>query len=162
MEILRKSVAVRTEEEAAALLAAMDDFINNPEPGKAQPVLSQRLMEIWNGGDTFEWEWSDETQEEYDIRTAEEDAAAVELSELQNNLEYFKDTKIRPWRNQKLIEWVDETFIKPLKYALTEAQETERINIRSELLDWPDTFTEYKTDEEIDALRPSAPGWITE
>lgn len=162
METYRKNHKIQTQSEAEALLAAADDFINNPAPGKTSPNLDEHLRQIWNQGDHLDWQWSDETQTEYDARIAREQAEAAQLAFYQDpaNIEDWKDVKLRIWRNQMLVLWIDETFIKPLFYALTPRQETERIKKRQELLDWPATFIEWVDDAAIDAAKPSAPSWI--
>jgi len=162
MKIFRKCDLVRTEEEAVELLAAQDAFINNPQPGDIPPRLTPELWSIWNSGDVLGWGWEEESLPDKVRRKAKEQAEADELEKLQTDSNYFKATKIRPWRDSKLVEWVDDTFLKPLKYNLTGDQITERAALHVELCDWPDLFDEYKTDEEIDALKPSAPSWITE
>jgi hypothetical protein len=163
MEIYRKNYRVSTEAQAIALLAAQDEFINNPVIGRPAPILDEQLLNIWNGGEHLEWQWDEETQQEYDGRIAQETAEADELALLQSDNTHFKNVKIRPWRDLQLRGWIDDTFIKPLKYALTPTQETERINLRQELLDWPALvdFDSYKTDAEIDALKPNAPSWVS-
>lgn len=163
MEKYRKNHYVTTEAQAIALLDAMDDFINNPEIGKPQPRLDAVLWKIFNNNEgRLDWEWEEETQQEYDKRLKQEKAEADELALLQSDNKRFKQMKIRSWRNVKLQEWIDITFLQPLKYALTPTEETERSDLRQELLDWPalTDFDNYKTDAEIDALKPSAPSWI--
>jgi hypothetical protein len=155
--IYRKNPFVQTQEQALNILEAMDDFVNNPEPGKTPPDMDNELRYIWNNGDWLEWDWSDETEAEESTRLAEEEKE----QRLKDDLEYFKDVKIRPWRNQNLFEWIDDTFAKPLKYKLSSQQEVERAELHAELLDWPELFTEYKTDEEIDDLKPDPPSWIS-
>lgn len=162
-EIYRKNRYFATEAQVQAALTAYGDFYQSPPLGAAPPRLDAHLIKIWNGGNVLDWEWNDETQQEYDRRIAVEAAEAAELALLQSDNEYFKNKKIRPWRNSKLVEWIDITYIRPLLYALTSEQETERINKRQELLNWPGVtdFESYKTDAEIDALKPSAPSWIS-
>jgi hypothetical protein len=160
MEIFRKCDTVTTEAEALALLDAMDDFVDNAAPGKIPPALPGPLADIWNGGDRLEWEWEDETLLESVKRIQREEGEAAELEKLKSDNDYFKDVKIRPWRDQKLSEWIDQTFIQPLKFSLTSEQEIERVELRQELLDWPDLFDNYKTDDEIDDLKPGLPSWL--
>lgn len=162
MEIYRKNNLIRTEAQANALLDELDDFIANPEPGKPWPRADAKLVKIWNNGDRLEWKWSEESLQEYEQRTAREKAEADLLGLHKANLEAWKDAKIRPVRDVLLFAWIDETFIKPLLYALTSEQETERMNKRQELLDWPETFTEWADDAAIDAAKPAAPSWISE
>jgi len=163
METYRKNYLVTTETQAQALLDAQDDFYANPNTEMPAPLLGSHLLKIWNGGVHLEWEWSDESQQEYDQRTAKEAVDAAELALLQSNNDHFIEVKIRRWRNGKLTEWIDETYIKPEKYNLTAGQITERSAIRQELVDWRDLadFTTYKTDDEIDALKPNSPSWIS-
>jgi len=162
METYRKNYQVTTENQGQALLDAKDDFTDNPVVGQPAPLLDSNLLKIWNGGTHLPWQWDDESQQEYDQRTAKEAADADELALLQSDNDHFIEVKIRQWRNGKLSEWIDDTFLKPLKYNLTAGQITERTAIRQELIDWLDLddFTTYKTDAEIDALKPSAPSWI--
>lgn len=161
--IYRKNQYVTSDERAEALLAAIDDFINNPVIGKGQPRLDAELMKIWNNGKRLEWEWSGETQVEYERRKERERLAAEELALFKADNEAWKDAKIRPWRNQKLAEWIDDTFVRPLFYDLTEKQEAERIEKRQELLDWlalPE-FENYMSDEEVAEFKQEAPSWIS-
>ena len=44
--IYRKNPLVQTEAQAVALLAELDDFINNPEPGKTWPQVDSALLMI--------------------------------------------------------------------------------------------------------------------
>lgn len=163
MEIYRKNNYISTKQKAIELLTAHDDFINKPVSGKAPPNLDGQLLKIWNGGERLTWEWEDETQEEYDRRIEEKVKVAESLALLKSDNVYFKNTKIRPWRDQKLREWIDDTFQRPLLFNLKTSQEQERIKKREELLDWPalNNFTSYKTDTEIDALKPDTPSWIS-
>jgi hypothetical protein len=163
MEIYRKNSEVSTEAQANQLLDAMDDFVNNPSPEKAQPCLDYQLMIIWNNGERLEWEWNNETLQEYVLRKSRETAKDAELDKLKKDNSHFLAVKIRPWRDKKLQEWVDITYMQGQKYAgMTPEQITERENIYQELLDWPalENFETYKTDAEIDALKPSAPSYL--
>lgn len=162
--IYRKNNYIISKEQAEVLLTAMDDFVHNSVIGQAQPRLDDDLMEIWNNGERLEWEWSEETEAEYNLRMKREEADEKELALFKSDNEAWKDAKIRPWRDQKLTEWIDETFIKPLFYIFSSEEENERILKRQELLDWPalPDFDSYKTDEEVDALKPKVPGWIKE
>ncbi len=166
MEIYRKNQDVVSEAEAVALLEAQDDFSNNFAPGKVPPRLGAELLRIWNGGEHLDWEWNEETQYEYDTRTASEEAEAAELAFYQNpaNLEDWKDVKIRPWRDQKLSEWVDNPPHKDLLFDYanwTQNQHDERAAIRTTLCDWPGTFAAWVSDTAIDAAKPAAPSYIT-
>lgn len=163
METYRKNHLVITETQAQALLDAKDDFTDNPVVGLPAPALDGHLLKLWNGGDHLEWEWSDESQQEYDQRTAKEAAVTAEQDKLESDNDHFIEVKIRSWRNGKLKQWIDDTYLKPLKYNLTGAQITERVDLRQELLDWTalTDFSTYKTDTEIDALKPSNPTWIS-
>jgi len=163
METYRKSDTVITEAQAQALLDAQDDFYNNPVIGQADPRLDGHLLKIWNGGEHLTWQWDNETQQEYDQRIVKEESEAEELALLQSDNDHFIEVKIRPWRNQRLVEWIDDTYIKPEKYNLTGAQITERTDLRQELIDWRDLddLTTYKTDSEIDDLKPDPPSWLS-
>jgi len=163
METYRKNYQVTTETQAQNLLDAQNDFYDNPVIGQAAPQLDSHLFKIWNGGTHLTWQWDNESLEEYDQRKAKETAEAAEQDKLESDNDHFIEVKIRKWRDGRLVEWIDETFIKPLKYNLTSPQETERSKLRQKLLDWPGLtdFTTYKTDDEIDALKPSAPSWIS-
>lgn len=159
--IYRKNDYITSRQQAEALMDAMDDFVkNNIE--QAQPRIDASLMKIWNNGERLEWEWSGETEAEYTGRMEREETAEKELALFKSDNEAWKDARIRPWRDLKLAEWIDETFIKPLFYILSSEEENERILKRQELLDWPGLteFDNYKTGEEVDALKPKAPGWI--
>lgn len=160
--IYRKNQYVTSREQAEELLAAMDDFINTPVIGKPQPRLDIELMKIWNNGQRLEWEWSEETKTEYERRKELEKREAEELALFKADNKVWKNARIRPWRNQKLAQWIDDTFLRPLLYNLTGKQETERIKKRQELLDWPalDELESYKSDEEVQTLKPEAPSWI--
>ena len=160
--IYRKNQYMTSSEQAEELLAAMDNFINNPVIGKPQPRLDIELMKIWNAGKRLEWEWSEESKAEYERRKEREKLTEEELALFKADNEAWKNARIRPWRNQKLAQWIDDTFVRPLLYDLTEKQEAERIKKRRELLDWPalPEFESYISDEEVDALRPEPPSWI--
>lgn len=158
--IYRKNQYVTSKEQAEALLAAMDEFVNNPVVGKTPPRPDLELMNILNSG--LDWEWSEETRAEYEARKAREEREAAELALFKADNEAWKNARIRPWRNRKLAEWIDDTFLRPLLYDLTKEQEAERVKKRKELLDWPalDEFESYRSDEEVKALRPESPSWI--
>jgi hypothetical protein len=161
--IYRKNQFTTSKEQAEKLLAAMDDFVNSPTTtGKGQPRLDSELMKIWNGGQRLEWEWSEETRAEYERRKRLEKRVAEELVLFKADNEAWKNAKIRPWRNLKLAEWIDDTFIRPLLYDLTEKQATERVKKRQELLNWParPEFESYMSDEKIAKFKPEAPSWI--
>jgi len=162
MEIYRKNHKIQTQEQAEALLDALDDLINNPEIGKVPPRADRQLLKICNNGERLDWEWEDEEQWEYDRRIATEQAETDLLNFYQNteHLDVWKTRKVRPLRDQRLRLWIDETFIKPLLYNLTYEQEAERISKRIELLDWPDTFEEWESDEDVKAAMPTAPSWV--
>lgn len=159
--IYRKNAFVISKEQVEALLTAMDDFIGKPEIGKAQPRLDLDLMTIWNKGKHLAWEWSEETESNWIRRKAREQEEKNRLDGFRSDNKAWKDAVIRPWRNLKLAEWIDDTFAKPLLYNLTPKQEAKRIKKRRELLDWParPELESYKSDEELDALRPVAPDW---
>lgn len=159
--IYRKNPLATSREEATALLYKMGEFVKNPILVGVPPQMDAELLAIWNGGDHLKWEWSEESQEEYDGRIAREKAAKKQLKKLKSDLEYFKNIKVRPWRNAKLAEWIDQTFVKPLFFDLTDEQKAERISLRNSLCDWPELFDKYVDDSEIDALKPSAPSWIS-
>lgn len=163
MEIYRKNYRVTSKAQATALLEAWNDSINNPIMDRPAPMLDKQLLKIWNNGDYLEWRWEEETQAEYDQRIIRKQAEAEELALLKSDNEHFKNVKLRPWRNQKLKEWIDDTFLKPLLYKLKSPQKQERKDKRQELLNWPglDDFKTYKTDEEIEGLKPSPPSWIS-
>lgn len=160
--IYRKNQYVTSKEQAEDSLAAMDEFVKNPVIGRPRPRLDSELMKIWNGGQRLEWKWSEETQAEYDRRKSLEKLAEEELALFKSDSEAWKNAKIRPWRNRKLGEWIDDTFLRPLLYGLTKDQEAERVKKRRELLDWPalNKFENYRSDEEVEKLRPEAPSWI--
>lgn len=161
--IYRKNQYVTSREQAEALLAAMDDFVNNPVTDRAQPPLDLLLMKIWNSGKWLDWKWSEETEADYIRGIAREKAAEKELALFRSDNKAWKDAIIRPWRDIKLREWIDDTYIRPLFYDLTREQEAEKVRKRRELLDWPalSEFESYKTDEEVDALKPETPDWIS-
>ena len=163
METYRKTYTITTEVQAQALLDAQDDFYNNPVIGQAAPRLNGHLLKIWNGGEPLEWQWDNESRQEYDKRIAKETAEEAEQKKLESDNDHFLDIKIRRWRDERLVIWIDDTFIRPLKYNLTVPQVAERIQLYRELLDWPDLtdFSTYKTDTEIDDLKPAAPSWYT-
>lgn len=163
MEIYRKNSRVTTKAQAIALLEAQDDSINNPVIGKPAPMLDGQLLKIWNNGEPLDWRWEEETVAGYVRRIAQEKAEAKELALLKSDTEHFKNVKLRSWRDRKLREWIDDTFLRPLLYDLKPAQEQERIDKRRELLDWPGLkdFEEYQSDEQIEDLKPSPPSWIT-
>lgn len=161
MEIYRKNSYVKSKEQAEELLAAMDDFVFKPVIGRAMPGLEPGLARIWNNGKHLEWSWEEETEQAYKRRLKQEEKQTEELKKLKSDLEYFKDMKIRPWRNQKLSEWIDATFLKPLQYKLSAKQIEERKKLRQKLLDWPALFETYKTEAEIEESRPAPPTWIS-
>lgn len=163
MEIYRKNYRVTTKAQAIALLEAQDDSINNPVIGKPAPMLDGQLLKIWNNGERLDWRWEEETKGEYERRIEQENAEAEELGCLKSDNKHFKNVKLRPWRDQKLREWIDDTFQRPLLYDFKPGQEQERIDKRQELLDWPGlkTFKKYQTDEQIEDLQPSPPSWVS-
>lgn len=162
--IYRKNQYVTSRGQAEALLEAMDDFVKSPvSTGKGQPSLDSLLMKIWNSGERLDWKWSEETEADYIHGIAREKAAEKELALFRSDNKVWKDAVIRPWRDRKLREWIDDTYIRPLFYDLTREQEAEKVRKRRELLDWPalSDFDEYRTLEEVDALEPETPDWIT-
>jgi len=163
METYRKNYQVTTKSQAQALLDVQDDFYNNPDINKPAPLLDGHLLKIWNGGMHLPWQWSSESQQEYDQRTAKEAKEADAQDKLESDNDHFIEVKIRRWRNGKLAEWIDDTYVKPLKYNLTAGQITERDDLHQELLDWPGLtdFSTYKTDAEIDDMKPNTPSWIS-
>lgn len=163
METYIKNSQVQTEAQAEALLTAQDDFITNYQAGSIPIPLDSHLRKIWNNGTHLTWQWSNESQQEYDQRITQETAEDDKLALLQSDNDHFLDIKIRPWRNGKLREWIDDTYIKPLKYNLTAGQITERTDLHQELLAWPalTDFSSYKTDTEIDVCKISAPSWAS-
>jgi len=171
METYRKNSAVLTETETQNLLTKQDDFMGDSVIGEPAPRLDSHLMKIWNGGTHLDWEWSDENQTVYDRRIAKEAADVAELTKLETDNAYFKKTKIKPWRDRKLVEWIDTPKLQDInvKYSggfktWSQALLDERTAKHDELCDWPSLtdFDTYKDDDEIDALKPSAPSWITE
>lgn len=162
MKIYRKNSFVTTKEEAENLIAGMDDFVNNPIVGKQPPTLDHILMQIWNNGDHLEWEWSDESLQEYDQRIAGEQAEVDLLAFHKANLEAWKDVKIRPWRNAKYEEWINDVAMRPTKYKDITIDQAELDAKHEELRDFPNSFTEWVDDAAIDAAKPAAPSWISE
>jgi len=163
METYRKNHLITTEAQAQALLTAQDDFYKNPVIGRPAPRLDSHLLKIWNSGEHLEWQWDDESRQEHDKRIKKETEEKNEQKKLKSDNDHFLNKKIRPWRNERMVLWIDDTFIRPLKYNLTVPQVAERIQLYRELLDWPDLtdFSTYKTDTEIDDLKPAAPSWYT-
>jgi hypothetical protein len=161
MIIYRKNQTVRTEEQANNLLDAQDDFVNNPGSERPAPTLDPILRIIWNGGERQEWEWSDETSREYTRRIAQEKAEEAKIEGYKADLELWKNEVVRPCRDRRLNIWIDITYIRGKQYeAMTEAEKVERDTKYQELLDWPDTITEYKADAELELLKPSAPSYL--
>ncbi len=59
---LYKSNEHQSEDQINGLLASMTEFISNPQPGQAQPRLSQQLREVFNSG--LDWEFVDKSEAE--------------------------------------------------------------------------------------------------
>ena len=163
--IYRKNHLFGSKKAVESALNAMDEFVLGADPGQSPPQLDSVLRQIWNhGGERLKWGWSEESEVESIRKKAEENNEKAEKQRLKDDNEYFKNAKLRAWRNSKLALWVDETFIKPLKFKLSVEQEEERKEKREELLNWPNMveFESYKMDDEIESLKPSPPSWITE
>jgi len=156
---------VQTKEQIEQLLSEMDDFVNpNKNPsGKPQPKLDYELMKIWNGGNHLEWEWSEKTPKEDAQREANEQIIQDKINEYKNNLELFKNEKIRLWRDWALVNWFDSLRSKPELWE-DQSQEikNEALAMRRELLDFPDKFINYVIDKTIESRKPAKPSYIME
>lgn len=111
--------------------------------------------------------WVNKTVEE--IRK-EELAAEAELKKQQDadaliashkaDIELWRDDVLKPWSISKFKEWVDDTYMKPLKHNLTTAQVLERKDIHAKILAYYNQ-AEYKTDLQLDLIKPDPPSWIS-
>ncbi len=163
MIIYRKNSAIKTQGQAENLLKAMDDFIKyaQSEVGTGQPNLDPELLLIWNQGNPLKWQWENETQVEFDQRFKKEEAEKEEIEKFQADLNLWRNEKIRPIRNNLLDQWFDAVRSKPeLWKEMSEAQQNEALTLRQTLLDWPEIFTEYKSDSEIENSKPEKPSYI--
>ena len=159
MKIYYKNKNVISEEEFIETLNLLDDFIKNPEPGKPMPQADAQLMKIWNGGDHLDYEFSEETKEEAEQREAEK--ALLDFYKNAENLEAWKDAKVRPLRNALFDPWINDVSMRPTKYKSYNVTQEEIDAKHKELCDWPSTFEAWVSDEEIEAAKPSPPSWIS-
>lgn len=162
--IYYKNPAVQTKEQAEQLLSAMDTFVSSGAGG--QPRLDSELTKIWNQGKKrLAWEWSEESQQEINQREQQEKAQADQIAIYKNDLELWKNEKIRPVRDMLMAQWVDYYASKPLWWNDLVSNNPDMVAeitaIRQVLLDWPATFTKYVTDKTIESKRPAKPSYIT-
>ncbi|MCK5604870.1 hypothetical protein KAR91_23470 [Candidatus Pacearchaeota archaeon] len=62
-----------------------------------------------------------------------------------------------------MVQWFDSLRLKlELWEEQSEVVKAEALELRQTLLDWPATFLEYITDQEIEASKPAKPSYITE
>ena len=162
--IYYKNPVVQTKEKVEQLLSDMDKFVSTGIGG--QPRLDQELTKIWNKGNGhLPWEWSEESQQEINNREQQEQSKADQIEAYKNDLELWKNKKVRPIRNVLMSQWVDHFASKPLWWSDLISNNPDMIAeilvTRQVLLDWPATFTEYVTDQSIESKKPVKPSYIT-
>ncbi len=162
MEKYYKNNTIQTKEQADQKLAEMDAFVTGG-PGKAKPLLDVQLTKIWNNGDRLSWEFYEETQQEIDIKEAQDQSALDKIEAYKSDLKLFLDEKVRPWRDRVMVAWFDSIRSKPeLWEEQDQGVKDEALLMRQTLKEWPATFTKYVTDQTIEGKKPVKPSYIKE
>ncbi len=160
MEIYYKNLSAQTKQQADQLLSDMDNFVSSGSGG--QPRLDAQLTKIWNqGGKRLDWQWSEETQQEIEQKEQSTQSETDKITAYKNDLELWKNEKVRPWRNWAISAWIDSVRDHGEMWEeQTEEVKAELKAKRIELKDWPATFTKYVTDQTIEDRKPVKPSYI--
>ena len=157
-----KTKNIQTSDQLKDLIALQKIFYLSETGGKPAP-FSEEYNHLFyrnnSGGISIKnHTWVDRTVEEIAKSNAEVQSAADLITSYQADVEKWRNDKVKPWSQQKLYEWIDVTFQRPLEYNLTADQEQERIDKRLELLEYHNQAT-YLEDSAL--VKPEPPSWIT-
>lgn len=138
---LYKSAQIPSKDFAVGKIQEYQTWISRGCIG-ANPLIGLPELNEFVSGEVLEF--INETKQEIELNENQ--------TKLESDIEYFKNIKVRPIRDQKLFEWVDIVKIRDLEYTLTSEQEAERETCRQDLLNFPSTISNYMEDSELDNL----------
>jgi hypothetical protein len=148
-----KTENIKTESQLENLILHHIEFI---ETGEGKPArFYNEFKHLIDGNIVSDFTWIDKTEREIE---AEETKAQAEIDLIESykaDVEKWRNEVIKPWSMGKLHEWIDMTYIQPLKYALTPTQETEREEKRIEILEYHN-----QTIYVADPVKPEPPSYI--
>lgn len=149
-----KTQNIQTKEQLNNLIDQYINFLSTGE-GKPAPFLSEFRPLINSDLTPKKYTWIDESVEEIKATKLEEKAEIDLIIEYKANPEKWRNEVIKPWSMQKLYEWIDVTYQKPLEYDLSEGQKQERIDKRLELIVYhnQDIYTD-------NPIKPEPPSYI--
>lgn len=153
-----KTENIKTHDQLKGLINHYKTFI---ETGEGQPPKFLEEFVYLVSGD-FEtgitvgnYTWVDQTKKEIEGNEKHDQDKLDLLAEYQSNPEKWRSEVIKIWSIPKLYEWIDLTYIQPLKYDLSPEQMVEREAKRIEILEYHNQ-TIY-TD---DPVKPKPPSYI--
>ncbi len=152
-----KTDNILTKEQLEQHIQRQKDFI---ETGQGKPAQHHHeFMHLLTGDHSeitvLDYTWVNKTKREIEAEESKAQAEADLLAEYQSNPEKWREDVIKPWSMQKLAEWIDQTYIKPLQYDLSPEQCLEREAKRLELLEYHNQiiYTE-------NPVQPSPPSYL--
>lgn len=165
MIIIHKTLNIKSTNDVEDQLSAQDAFVSGGT-GHGSPDINPDVMKIWNNGEKrLQYEFKEETRQEIEQRKTREKAESVQTEAYQNDLELWKNERVRPIRDQLMAQWVDHYASKPLWWNDLVSNNPDMVAeitaTRQILLDWPATFTKYVTDQTIESKKPAKPSYIT-
>lgn len=135
MDNFHKTENIKTHEQLKGLIAHQINFLSTGD-GKPDPLRSEFRFLINDDLSVKKYTWIDKTKKEIESEKNKKKYESDLLIEYQSNLEKWRTEVIKPWSMQKLHEWIDITYARPLEYDLSEEEEQERIDKRLEILEY--------------------------
>jgi len=133
-----KTENIKTHDQLKNLIKQYKHFIETSEG--VPPSFLDEFMYLmpYDGEKTIyeEYNWIGRTKKEIEDEEKRVKDAADLLVEYKSNPEKWRTEVIKPWSSQKLQEWIDLTYVRPLEFPLSETEQQEREDKRIELLEY--------------------------
>ena len=165
-----KTANIKTDSQLKDLISLQKTFFESMTGGRPAPYSNEYnhlfLRDENNNVTIKTYTWVDKTEDEMitekelqEKKTSNEAHALAVIKEYKSNTEKWRTEKVKPLSAVMFSEWIDDTYLKPLKYNLTASQLTERDTKHSEILTYHNQ-TSYKDDYQLESSKPSSPSWI--
>ena len=152
-----KNNDIKTREQLESEFDKYDSFIHGGT-GIAQPRLDETALKIFNNGDRLVYEFVHESEKELMRVESIEQSKIERETKYKNDIELWKDEKIRPIRNQLMSLWVDSIRDHgELWDEQSDEVKSELLSKRQELKEWPSLLTEYTENPAL----PEKPSYVT-
>lgn len=159
MEEFNKTENIKTHDQLKNLLNNYKDFVANG--GKPPNFIGEFIHLVPHDEKgkitTKHYTWVDKTVEEIEYEKKVKQDAIDLIESYKANTEKWRTEVIKPWSIGKLIEWIDQTYVRPLQFPLTHEECLEREAKRKELLTYHN-----QTVYTIDLVKPEPPSYIRE